>query len=152
MTAKSKKHRAPRGKAGAPKGETKETNPNLTSEAEKLVARWNFLEADAAYKASIAATSDESENFFTMHARELDQIAVRLAELKPNSLYVVLTLLWFVVEQTKDGELRRDDLELKIIRSVTAALPEILREKRKRVYDETKTTAIEFARERSAAP
>ncbi len=115
--------KAPAAKASAPKPASKETKPNGAGEAEKLIARWDFLAADRSYKASIAATEEEANTCFGIHGREFNQIADKLGELIPGSFYDALKLLWFVNSQTKDCEVRSDNLELKIIRNVTEALP-----------------------------
>ncbi len=59
----------------------------------------------------------------------------------PSNFYAALKLLWFVVRETKDSDFRCDDLELKIIRNVTAALPELHREELERVREEAMAKA-----------
>lgn len=75
-----------------------DTAPEQGSENEisKLIARWNYLEADRKYQATIAATKWESDNCLNhLRDKEKGEIKSKLVNLVPQNFREVFELFDF---------------------------------------------------------
>jgi hypothetical protein len=97
MTTKSKT-RKPAAKTAAPKQAPKQDFPEeAENEIRKLIARWNYLEADRKYQAALAPSKWESDFCLRLHEKEKDEIKTKLATLVPNDFGEVYAFFDFAI-------------------------------------------------------
>jgi hypothetical protein len=144
MTTKPKTRKPAAKTVAAPKAAAKQTpngRPTQISEIERLIARHKFLWADQIYQSAVAATVEESNALNNIHDDEIDEIEDRLAVVVPESFTDVYRLLDFATEIAEQAG-GRDNLEIKMLKNVRNALPDILRGE----IDVAHTTAFAAAR------
>jgi hypothetical protein len=113
MTTKPKTRKASAAKAAARQDAAPEQSPE--NEISKLIARWNYLEADRKYQATIAATKAESDNLFRyLHGGEKGEIKSKLANLVPKNFEEVYDLFDFAVAATLEKVSTRENAQTEI--------------------------------------
>jgi hypothetical protein len=97
MTTKSKTRKAPAAKTAS------SWTPNDISEIRGFVARWNFLEANEEFQATISKTEEESEACICQHFDEQKKLEEKLAKLVPETFSDACCLLEFATKIVEEG-------------------------------------------------
>jgi hypothetical protein len=111
----------------APKPASKEENQSEISEIQRLVARWNWAEADQLRQADMAPTEDESERLIAIHNDEQEKIEGQLAKLVPKSISEIRRLLEFATDRAEYGGCMAAGAEIDMLRNVKKGLARLER-------------------------
>ena len=101
--------------------------PREINEIEKLFKRYKWLEADRDFQAATASTEKEFNRLFGIPDSELNAIAKRLAELRPQTFQEARWLLELVLLSFTEEGVRGDGLDEQVFRNALESLSEIAR-------------------------
>jgi hypothetical protein len=150
MTTKTKTRKAPAATIAEPKRALRPKRK--VRKIMNLIARWNWLEADATYQGQMAE-EEESDALAGQHGDEQDKIESCLSILIPQDLDEACELLKFAVSVIKQGD-RPDRGGLKILRNIIESLPEIhglLADERNAACEEGMLKMRDYLRSRTGA-
>jgi len=120
--------------------------PRTVSKIEKLVARWNFLEADERYRASIADTEGQQVESLTHHDDEQAEIEDKLRFTQPWTLDDLSASVRFVCDRLVENRHLGFQLEVSMLSNVIEDIGALWRNDMEKARAEGRDRATDLTR------